>query len=229
MIPVLEQIIKRGGALGVQDIVIGMAHRGRLNVLVNRLGKLHRAIFHEFKGGSSTPNEIQGSGDVKYHLGSSSDREFDDNECTVAYRQSVASWKSSIRSWWARCAPSAQLGATREDRPGHAGAHPRRRGVCGTGRGGWNVSVCPDCAAIAPAARCISSSTTRSGSPPDPRFSRSSPYCTDVAKMVEAPIFHVNGDDPEALSTPIRSRPSFGRNFNSDVFIDLVCYPPPRP
>ena len=79
MIPALEQIIKRGGALGVQDIVIGMAHRGRLNVLAQVMGKPHRAIFHEFKGGSVTPDEVEGSGDVKYHLGASSDREFDGN------------------------------------------------------------------------------------------------------------------------------------------------------
>src|SRR6266851_1407892 len=79
MIPALEQIIKRGGALGVKDICIGMAHRGRLNVLAQVMGKPHRAIFHEFKGGSSTPNEVEGSGDVKYHLGASSDREFDGN------------------------------------------------------------------------------------------------------------------------------------------------------
>src|SRR5262245_36841207 len=77
MIPALEQIIKRGGALGVKEIVIGMAHRGRLNVLAQVMGKPHRAIFHEFKGGSSSPDEIEGSGDVKYHLGASSDREFD--------------------------------------------------------------------------------------------------------------------------------------------------------
>src|ERR1019366_9903091 len=71
MIPALEQIIKRGGALGVKEIIIGMAHRGRLNVLSQVMNKPHRAIFHEFKGGSSTPNEIEGSGDVKYHLGRS--------------------------------------------------------------------------------------------------------------------------------------------------------------
>ncbi|MEX0752208.1 MAG: 2-oxoglutarate dehydrogenase E1 component, partial [Xanthobacteraceae bacterium] len=80
MIPALEQIIKRGGALGVKEIVLGMAHRGRLNVLAQVMGKPHRAIFHEFKGGSATPDEIEGSGDVKYHLGASSDREFDGNK-----------------------------------------------------------------------------------------------------------------------------------------------------
>ncbi|MGH6935699.1 MAG: thiamine pyrophosphate-dependent enzyme, partial [Methylocella sp.] len=79
MIPALEQIIKRGGALGIQDIVLGMAHRGRLNVLSQVMGKPHRAIFHEFKGGSFTPDDVAGSGDVKYHLGASSDRDFDNN------------------------------------------------------------------------------------------------------------------------------------------------------
>src|ERR1700726_2999664 len=79
MIPVLGGILQGGGGLGVKEIVLGMAHRGRLNVLAQVMGKPHRAIFHEFKGGSSTPNEIEGSGDVKYHLGASSDREFDGN------------------------------------------------------------------------------------------------------------------------------------------------------
>src|SRR4029453_6448700 len=79
MIPALEQIIKRGGALGVQEIGLGMAHRGRLNVLSQMMDKPHRAIFHEFKGGSANPDEVEGSGDVKYHLGASSDREFDAN------------------------------------------------------------------------------------------------------------------------------------------------------
>src|SRR5205809_6690742 len=79
MIPALEQIIKRGGALGVKEIVLGMAHRGRLNVLAQVMGKPHRIIFHEFKGGSAMPNEVEGSGDAKYHLGASSDREFDGN------------------------------------------------------------------------------------------------------------------------------------------------------
>src|SRR6202008_3397 len=79
MIPALEQIIKRGGALGVKEIVLGMAHRGRLSVLAQVMGKPHRVIFHEVKGGSATPNDIEGSGDVKYPLGASSDREFDGN------------------------------------------------------------------------------------------------------------------------------------------------------
>src|SRR5439155_617201 len=80
LIPALEQIIKRGGNLGVKEIVVGMPHRGRLNVLTQVMAKPHRALFHEFKGGSSTPADVEGSGDVKYHLGASSDREFDGNQ-----------------------------------------------------------------------------------------------------------------------------------------------------
>jgi 2-oxoglutarate dehydrogenase E1 component len=80
LVPALEQIIKRGGNLGVREIAFGMAHRGRLNVLTQVLGKPHRVLFHEFKGGSATPDEVEGSGDVKYHLGVSSDREFDGNK-----------------------------------------------------------------------------------------------------------------------------------------------------
>ncbi len=84
LVPALEQIIKRGGALGVRDIVFGMAHRGRLNVLTQVLGKPHRALFHEFKGGSFAPDDVEGSGDVKYHLGASSDREFDGNNVHIS-------------------------------------------------------------------------------------------------------------------------------------------------
>src|SRR6185503_12834653 len=80
LIPALEQIIKRGGNLGVKEIVLGMPHRGRLNVLTQVMAKPHRALFHEFKGGSAAPDDVEGSGDVKYHLGASSDREFDGNK-----------------------------------------------------------------------------------------------------------------------------------------------------
>ena len=114
MIPALEQIIKRGGALGVKDIVIGMAHRGRLNVLAQVMGKPHRAIFHEFKGGSSSPDDVEGSGDVKYHLGASSDREFDGNKrASLAHRQPVASRDRQSRWCSARRAPSRTSSARR--------------------------------------------------------------------------------------------------------------------
>src|SRR6202034_226452 len=116
-IPALEQIIKRGGALGVREIVIGMPHRGRLNVLAQVMSKPLRAIFHEFKGGSSTPNEIEGSGDVKYHLGASSDREFDANKVHLSLTANPSHLEivdpvvlGKVR------AKQDQLGATPEDR-----------------------------------------------------------------------------------------------------------------
>ena len=168
MIPALEQIIKRGGALGVKEIVIGMPHRGRLNVLTQVMGKPHRAIFHEFKGGSSTPDEVEGSGDVKYHLGASSDREFDQQQgASVAHRQSVASGnrRSGGARQGARQAGSARRHAGRPHH-GDAAADARRRGVRRPGRGRGMLRAVRTCAATAPAARCISSSTTRSASPP---------------------------------------------------------------
>ncbi len=113
MIPALEQIIKRGGQLGLKEIVLGMAHRGRLNVLSNVMSKPFSAIFHEFKGGSSTPDEVEGSGDVKYHLGSSSDRSFDGNTVICRSLPTPRISKSSIRWCWARRAPSRTSARTR--------------------------------------------------------------------------------------------------------------------
>src|SRR6516165_12459322 len=117
MIPALEQIIKRGGALGVKDIAVGMAHRGRLNVLAQVMAKPHRAIFHEFKGGSSSPDDVEGSGDVKYHLGASADREFDGNRVHLSLTANPSHLEivnpvvlGKVR------AKQDQFGATREDR-----------------------------------------------------------------------------------------------------------------
>ena len=138
LIPALEQIIKRGGNLGVQEIVFGMAHRGRLNVLTQVMGKPHRVLFHEFKGGSATPDEVEGSGDVKYHLGASSDREFDGNKVHLSLTPNPSHLEivdpvvlGKVR------AKQDQLGAT-PDRPHHgdAAADSRRRRLRRPGRGG---------------------------------------------------------------------------------------------
>jgi 2-oxoglutarate dehydrogenase E1 component len=225
MIPALEQIIKRGGALGVRDIVIGMAHRGRLNVLAQVMGKPHRAIFHEFKGGSSTPNEIEGSGDVKYHLGASSDREFDQNKVHLSLTANPSHLEivdpvvlGKVR------AKQDQLGATREDRTMvmplliHGDASFAGQGVI---------------------AECLGLSGLRGhrtggsvhfivnnqiGFTTNPRYSRSSPYPSDVAKMIEAPIFHVNGDDPEAVVFAAKVATEFRQKFQKPVVIDMFCY-----
>jgi 2-oxoglutarate dehydrogenase E1 component len=225
MIPALEQIIKRGGALGVKQIVFGMAHRGRLNVLAQVLGKPHRAIFHEFKGGSSTPNEVEGSGDVKYHLGASSDREFDGNQVHLSLTANPSHLEivnpvvlGKVR------AKQDQLGGTREDRTmvmpllisGDAafagqGVVAECFGLSGLRghRTGGSVHFIVN---------------NQIGFTTYPRYSRSSPYPSDVAKMIEAPIFHANGDDPEAVVFAAKVATEFRQKFQRPVVIDMFCY-----
>ena len=168
MVPALEQIIKRGGQLGVKEIVIGMPHRGRLNVLANVMAKPFRAIFNEFRGGSAHPGEVEGSGDVKYHLGASSDREFDDNRVHLSLTANPSPSRDRrsrrARQGTSEAGPASRQGA----RPGPAAVAAWR---CGLRRArAWlpNASACQACAATAPAARSISSSTIRSASPRRP-------------------------------------------------------------
>ncbi|MBI1260435.1 MAG: 2-oxoglutarate dehydrogenase E1 component [Rhizobiales bacterium] len=223
MIPALEQIIKRGGALGVKEIVFGMAHRGRLNVLTNVMSKPYRAVFHEFKGGSSTPEDIDGSGDVKYHLGASSDREFDGNKVHL----SLTANPSHLE-----IVDPVVLGKARAKQDQN---HDRERG-----------SVIPllihgDAAFAGQGivAECLGLSGLKGhrtggsihfiinnqiGFTTSPINSRSSPYPSDVAKMVQAPIFHVNGDDPEAVVHACKIATEFRQRFNKPVVIDMFCY-----
>src|SRR5262244_3213250 len=192
MIPALEQIIKRGGALGVKDIVIGMAHRGRLNVLAQVMGKPHRAIFHEFKGGSSTPNEVEGSGDVKYHLGASSDREFDGNRVHLSLTANPSHLEivnpvvlGKVR------AKQDQFGATREDR---TMAMPLLISGDAAFAGQGVIAECFGLSGLRGYRTGGSVHfivNNQIGFTTYPRYSRSSPYPSDVAKMIEAPIFHV--------------------------------------
>ncbi len=226
MIPALEQIIKRGGALGVQQIVIGMPHRGRLNVLAQVMGKPHRAIFHEFKGGSSTPNEVEGSGDVKYHLGASSDREFDANKVHLSLTANPSHLEivdpvvlGKVR------AKQDQFGATAEDRTVvvmplliHGDASFAGQGI---------VAECFGLSGLrghrtGGALHFIVNNQI--GFTTNPRYSRSSPYPSDVAKMIEAPIFHVNGDDPEAVVFAAKVATEFRQKFQKPVVIDMFCY-----
>src|SRR6184192_2670973 len=225
MIPALEQIIKRGGALGVKEIIIGMAHRGRLNVLAQVMGKSHRAIFHEFKGGSSTPNEVEGSGDVKYHLGASSDREFDGNRVHLSLTANPSHLEivnpvvlGKVR------AKQDQLGATREDRTMvmpllmHGDAAFAGQGV---------VAECFGLSALKGYRTGGSVHfivNNQIGFTTYPRYSRSSPYPSDVAKMIDAPIFHVNGDDPEAVVFAAKVATEFRQKFQCPVVIDMFCY-----
>ncbi|MFL5157541.1 MAG: 2-oxoglutarate dehydrogenase E1 component [Microvirga sp.] len=225
LIPALEQIIKRGGNLGVKEIVLGMAHRGRLNVLTQVMGKPHRALFHEFKGGSFAPDDVEGSGDVKYHLGASSDRTFDGNNVHL----SLTANPSHLE-----IVDPVVLGKVRAKQDQH-GCTPENR-----------VAVMPllihgDAAFAGQGvvAECLGLSGLRGhrtggsihfiinnqiGFTTDPRFSRSSPYPSDVAKMVEAPIFHVNGDDPEAVVFAAKVAAEYRQRFQKPVVIDMFCY-----
>src|SRR5262252_2339814 len=225
MVPALEQIIKRGGQLGIKQIVIGMAHRGRLNVLGNVMGKPHRAIFNEFKGGSSKPEDVDGSGDVKYHLGASSDRSFDGNSVHL----SLTANPSHLE-----IVDPVVLGKVRAKQDQH-GCKPGERTPV------LPLLIHGDAAFAGQGvvAECFGLSGLRGhrtggslhfiinnqiGFTTNPRYSRSSPYCSDVAKMVEAPIFHVNGDDPEAVVHVAKIATEFRQRFQKPVVIDMFCY-----
>ena len=223
VVPALEQIIKRGGAMGVTDIVLGMAHRGRLNVLANVMEKPFTAIFHEFKGGSSTPEEVEGSGDVKYHLGSSSDREFDGNKVHL----SLTANPSHLE-----IVDPVVLGKARakQDQNGD-----KERTTC------MPVLLHGDAAFAGQGvvAECFGLSGLRGhrsggsvhfiinnqiGFTTSPIWARSSPYPSDVAKMIEAPIFHCNGDDPEAVVFAAKIAAEFRQIFGKPVVVDMFCY-----
>ena len=232
LIPALEQIIKRGGNMGMKEIVLGMAHRGRLNVLTQVMGKPHRAVFHEFKGGSFAPDDVEGSGDVKYHLGASSDREFDGNKVHLSLTANPSHLEivNPVVMGKARAKQDQIFGRKREEVVPieertkvlplllHGDAAFAGQGVV---------------------AECLGLSGLRGhrvggtlhfiinnqiGFTTNPRFSRSSPYPSDVAKMIEAPIFHVNGDDPEAVVYAAKVATEFRMTFQKPVVIDMFCY-----
>jgi 2-oxoglutarate dehydrogenase E1 component len=232
LIPALEQIIKRGGALGMEEIVLGMAHRGRLNVLSQVMAKPHRAIFHEFKGGSFAPDDVEGSGDVKYHLGASSDREFDGNKVHLSLTANPSHLEivDPVVMGKARAKQDQIFGRTREDVvPSeerakvlplllHGDAAFAGQGVIAeilglSGLRGHRV-----------AGTLHFIINNQIGFTTNPRFSRSSPYPSDVAKMIEAPILHVNGDDPEAVVYAAKIAIEFRMKFHKPVVIDMFCY-----
>jgi 2-oxoglutarate dehydrogenase E1 component len=209
----------------VREIVIGMPHRGRLNVLAQVMGKPHRAIFHEFKGGSATPNEVEGSGDVKYHLGASSDREFDNNTVHL----SLTANPSHLE-----IVDPVVLGKVRAKQDQHHCPPEDRTCV-------MPLLIHGDAAFAGQGvvAECFGLSGLRGhrtggslhfivnnqiGFTTNPRYARSSPYPSDVAKMIEAPIFHVNGDDPEAVVFAAKVATEFRQKFQKPVVIDMFCY-----
>jgi 2-oxoglutarate dehydrogenase E1 component len=225
--PALEQIIKRGGSLGVSDIVLGMPHRGRLNVLAAVMGKPYHVIFHEFQGGSSVPSDIEGSGDVKYHLGASSDRSFDGNSVHLSLTANPSHLEivNPVVLGKARAKQAFKLREAPDAGRGHVLPLLLHGDAAFAGQG-----VIAECFALMGLKGYRTGGTVhfivnnQIGFTTSPRYSRSSPYPSDVALMVEAPIFHVNGDDPEAVTFAAKVAIEFRQQFAKDVVIDMFCY-----
>ena len=222
LIPALEQIIKIGGQYKIKEVKIGMPHRGRLNVLANILQKSYKRIFNEFAG------EITGvgkdaAGDVKYHLGASSDREFDGNSVHVSLTDNPSHLEA---------VNPVVLGQARAKQFFHKDKERNKvipilihGDAAFAGQG-----IIAECFAMSGLPGHNTGGTihiivnNQIGFTTSPRFARSSPHPSDVAKMVDAPIIHANGDDPEAVVYATRIATEFRLKFNRDVVVDLVCY-----
>jgi len=222
LIAALEQIIKRGGALGVKEIVIGMPHRGRLNVLTSVMSKPYQEVFHEFSGGSSTPMDVQGSGDVKYHLGTSADREFDGNVVHL----SLTANPSHLEA-----VDPVVLGKARAKQELHGNSRDAVLPLLMHGDAAFaGQGIVAECFGLSGLKGHRTGGTihvivnNQIGFTTAPHASRSSPYPSDVAKMVMAPIFHVNGDDPEAVVFVARLATEYRMTFHKDVVLDMFCY-----
>jgi 2-oxoglutarate dehydrogenase E1 component len=224
MVPALEAVIKYGGQYGVREIVFGMAHRGRLNVLANVMAKPYRAIFSEFAGGSANPEDVGGSGDVKYHLGTSSDREFDG----IKVHMSLVPNPSHLEA-----VDPVVLGKVRALQVGRGGSKAvgevlpvlLHGDAAFAGQG-----IVAECFAFSGIPGYGTGGTihyvinNQVGFTTSPQFARSSPYPSDVAKSVQAPILHVNGDDPEAVTFACKLAIEYRQKFHRDIVIDMWCY-----
>ena len=223
MIPALEQILKRGGKLGLEEVVIGTAHRGRLNVLANFMGKPFEAIFSEFQGNSSQPDNVHGAGDVKYHLGTSSDRTFDDKKVHL----SLTANPSHLEA-----VNPVVVGKVRakQDQKEDLGRRKIAALLIHGDAAFSGQGLVPETLDLSELKGYRIGGTihfiinNQIGFTTNPVNARSGPYCSDVALMIQAPIFHVNGDDPEAVVHAARMAIEFRQKFNKDIVIDMFCY-----
>ncbi|MEN9717564.1 MAG: hypothetical protein RIQ99_442 [Pseudomonadota bacterium] len=231
MIPALEAVIKYGGQLGVREIVYGMAHRGRLNVLANVMAKPYRVIFHEFSGGTANPEDVGGSGDVKYHLGTSADREFDGIKVHMSLLPNPSHLETVdpvvLGKVRAQQAFRDDIGRDEHGNIKHKQVLPvlihgdaafAGQGIVWecfgfSGVKGYNTGGCIHFVI-----------NNQIGFTTSPQFSRGSPYPSDVAKGVQAPIIHVNGDDPEAVTFACKLAIDYRQTFGRDIVVDMWCY-----
>ena len=224
VVPAIEQILKRGSQLGMKEVVIAMAHRGRLNLLYNILNKPFRAIISEFLGNQANPEEAGGSGDVKYHMGASADREFDGNSVHLSLQPNPSHLEVVAPVVIGRVRAKQNQHNDTNDRLSvlgivlHGDAAFAGQGVVAETfdfsglrgyRTGGTIHIVVN---------------NQIGFTTSPNYSRSSPYCTDVAKMVMAPIMHINGDDPEAVIHASRIATEFRQKFACDVVLDIISY-----
>ncbi|NVE94123.1 2-oxoglutarate dehydrogenase E1 component [Altererythrobacter lutimaris] len=224
MIPALEAVIKYGGSTGVREIIYGMAHRGRLNVLANVMAKPYKVIFHEFSGGTANPEDVGGSGDVKYHLGTSTDRAFDDIEVHMSLVPNP-SHLEAVNPVVLGKARAQQ--AIRDDLKQHEQVLPVliHGDAAFAGQGVVWESLSLSGVPGYDTGGCIHFIINNQiGFTTSPKFARSSPYPSDVAKGVMAPILHVNGDDPEAVTFACKLAVEYRQTFGRDIVIDMWCY-----
>lgn len=219
----IEQFISRSAELGVKEAVLGMAHRGRLNVLTNVMGKSFTAMFSEFQGTPAKPDDVQGSGDVKYHLGTSSDRDFNGNvvHLTLTPNPSHLEFVDPVVVGRVRAKQRIRNDEDRAQVMGiliHGDAALAGQGVVPET---LMMSELPGYRTGGTAHIVINNQI---GFTTAPLFSRSGQYCTEIAKMTQAPIMHVNGDDLEAVVHAAEILAEFRLTFKKDVFLDIVCY-----
>src|SRR4051794_12648370 len=222
-VPALEAVIKYGGMYGVEEIDVGMAHRGRLNILSNVMAKPAQAIFHEFAGGATNPADVGGSGDVKYHLGTSSDREFDGNKVHLALLPNPSHLEAVDPVVLGK---ARAVQTIKHDKEGdtvlpmllHGDAAFAGQGVV------WECLSFSGLPGYATGGTIHFIINNQVGFTTSPQFARSSPYPSDVAKGIQAPILHVNGDDPEAVTYCCKLAIEFRQQFNRDIVIDMWCY-----
>jgi 2-oxoglutarate dehydrogenase E1 component len=223
LMPALETILQRGSDLGIREFVIGMPHRGRLNVLANFVGKPFAAIFSEFQGNSTNPEHVHGSGDVKYHLGTSGDREVGGTTVHL----SLAANPSHLEA-----VDPVVLGKVRAKQLQRGDGERLRvasilmhgdAAFAGQGLVAESLEL-SDLVGFCTGGTIHIILNNQIGFTTVPAAARSSPYPSDVAKGVQAPILHVNGDDPEAVVEVARVAVEFRQEFRKDVVVDLFCY-----
>ncbi len=222
-IPAMEEIIRRGAQLGVEDVVIGMSHRGRLNVLANVMGKPHETIFAEFHGLSSKPDEIGGSGDVKYHLGTSSDREIDGKRVHLSLTPNPSHLEAVNTVVLGKVRAKQDLLGDRERKRCMGILLHGDAAFAGQGLVAETLEFC-DLEGYRTGGTIHLIINNQIGFTTNPVAARTGPYCSDVAKANQAPIIHVNGDDPEAVVEAAELAIDFRQEFGKDVVIDLFCY-----